>query len=163
MSLARKAMNSADLPEEEGAGLFWPRRELEIRKKGKRSSETEPLYPGYVFFKGHMDTGYYRLFKKVPGFIRFLKDNQNIEPLSREERQLLNHFLSFGEVAEQSKVYFNENNLIQVISGPLKGLEGRITRVNKRKKRAKVILTLYKENYPIDLGFELIVPAGENK
>ncbi|MCL2557796.1 MAG: antitermination protein NusG, partial [Treponema sp.] len=39
---------------------------------------------------------------------------------------------------------------------PLKGLEGRIIKVDKRKKRAKIRLDLYDESFAIDLAFEII-------
>jgi transcriptional antiterminator NusG len=38
----------------------------------------------------------------------------------------------------------------------MKGLEGQIIKVDKRKKRAKIRLKLYEDSFPIDFGFELI-------
>jgi transcription termination/antitermination protein NusG len=43
-----------------------------------------------------------------------------------------------------------------VINGPLKGLEGKIVKVDKRKGRAKVKLDLYDESFLVDLSFELL-------
>ncbi len=66
------------------------------------------------------------------------------------------HFLSFGEVVERSKVCFDENQRIRVLSGPLKDLEGRIVKVNRRKGRAKIKLELYNVNFLIDFGFDVL-------
>lgn len=147
-----------------GGSLIWPRRDLEVKKAGKKSIKQEPLYPGYLFYQAEtVEPRDRQTLKRIPGFVRFLRNNQNIEPLSGEDKSLLKHFLSFGEVAQRSLVYFDEDNLIRIIQGPLKGLEGRIIKVNKRKKRAKVVLSLYNESFPIDLGFEVIEHSGEEK
>ena len=58
---------------------------------------------------------------------------------------------------------FNENNRIEVKSGPMMGLEGKIVKVDKRKQRAKVQLDLYKESFFVDFGFELIAPTNPSQ
>ena len=42
------------------------------------------------------------------------------------------------------------------MEGPLKGLEGLIIKVDKRKKRAKIKMDFANDSILIDLGFELI-------
>ena len=64
--------------------------------------------------------------------------------------------MKFGEIAEPSRVHFDENDRIVVDSGPLQGLEGKIVKVDRRKGRAKIQLDLYTENFLLDLGFEVI-------
>jgi len=162
IALAKQALSREGYPAEAGEQLLWPRRILEIRRAGRRFSRESALYPGYLFYRAEdLDPDFYHLIRRIPGFIRFLKDNHHIEPLSREDEELLRHFLSHGEVMGASRAYFDKDNRIRIVQGPLKGLEGRIIKVDKRKKRARVVLSLYKESYPIDLGFEIIQPAGE--
>jgi transcriptional antiterminator NusG len=48
-----------------------------------------------------------------------------------------------------------------VLYGPLAGLEGRIVRVDRRKKRAKISLDLYDDSFFVDLAFEVIEKANE--
>lgn len=146
-----------------GSGrLIWPRRRLTIRKKGKEKSSLAPLFPGYIFWEGgEVFPELYWTLKRVPGFIRFLKSNQEIEPLGGENLRVLHHFLRFGEVAAPSKVYFDENSRIRVAEGPLKGMEGLIVKVDRRKRRAKVRLSLYEDSFMVDFGFELMEPTGE--
>lgn len=144
--------------------LFWPRRKLRIRKK-RRTREVEvSLFPGYLF----LETEKFRkeafwALRKTNGFFRFLPDNKKIEPLSGPDEALIRHFLSFGEVLEKSKVTFDKNNRIRVIHGAMKGLEGSIVKVDRRKQRAKVKLALYESSFLIDFGFELLEPAESNE
>jgi transcriptional antiterminator NusG len=146
-------------PSLEGRKLFIPKRTLTVRKRGKNKRETLPVFPGYVFFESESildELDFYWLLRKTPGFIRFLRDNISPTPLSERERLLLGHFMSFGESADTSKVTFDENDRIVVLAGPLKGLEGQIVKVNRRKGRAKVALDMCEAGYLIDLGFEVV-------
>jgi transcriptional antiterminator NusG len=147
------------LPEEEGR-LLWPRRKLTIRRRGKLQDSLAPIFPGYIFLETErFDPDVYWVMKRIDGFFKFLKDNQHIEPLQGPDRELLLHFLQFGEIVSKSEVYFDENKRIRVLEGPMKGLEGNIVKVDKRKRRAKIKLTLYKDSFLIDFGFELLEPV----
>lgn len=150
--------------EEFHLSFLWPRRNLRIRRQGIWRNSLAPIFPGYIFIESEGITpGIYWAVKRVPGFIRFLKDNEHIEPLTGRDRELLMHFLSFGEVVDRSLVSFDENNRIRVISGPLRGLEGRIIRVDRRKGRARVELDMYQESFQIDFGFESIERTPEQR
>jgi transcriptional antiterminator NusG len=143
---------------ENGSGkIIWPRRNLKIRRKGKWSDSLAPIFPGYLFLDiDEVTTDLYLEIKKIPGFFRFLQSNQNIVPLSGRDMELLTHFISFGEVVDKSVAVFDENNRIKVMSGPLKGLEGLIVKVDRRKGRAKVKLDMFKDSFLIDFGFEAL-------
>ncbi len=156
ISLALDALQHAtDLHED--YRFWWPRRKLTIRRKGRRFRTLSPLFPGYVFLEADDVTeSLFRRIRRVTGFVRFLKDNNDIRPLPPEDLELVRHFLSFGEIVTESKVTFDENNRIVVQEGPLKGLEGNIVKVDRRKGRAKVRLDMYEDAFLIDLGFEII-------
>lgn len=147
-----------EAPEYLEAGSFlWPRRSLTIRRRGRNREQLAPIFPGYLFYEAEdLPPDVYWALKKTSGFVRFLKDNQNIEPLSGADKGLLLHFLSFGEIVHKSIVTFDANNRIEVIDGPMKGLEGKIVKVNRRKQRAKVRLTLYEQSFLVDFGFEFL-------
>jgi transcriptional antiterminator NusG len=96
-------------------------------------------------------------FRRISGFYRFLKSNQNISPLAGRDLELVLHFIKkVGPVAGLSRVYFNEESRIIVTEGPLLGLEGKIIKVDKRKGRAKIKLDLDDDSVSIDLPFEII-------
>ncbi len=80
--------------------------------------------------------------------------------MADRDLELVLHFINrAGPIAGISKVYFNENDRIVVVDGPLKDLEGRIVKVDKRKKRAKIKLDLYGDSFAIDLAFEVLLGA----
>ncbi len=163
----REERRFASLAEKMRAGdplsVVYPRRVLSVRRRGKVSPKEEPLYPGYVFLAGgEIPTEVYWRIKKVPGFRRFLKSNRDIRPVEGRDREILLHFLGFGEVIRKSTVRFDADDRIQVLEGPLLGLEGRIVKIDKRKGRAKVRLDMYEESFLVDLGMDFIGKIGEN-
>jgi transcriptional antiterminator NusG len=139
------------------AEVVWPRRQLTIRKQGVEKNALSPIFPGYVFLSAEtLPTELYWKIRRTEGFYRFLKNNQEIEPLGGKDRNILLHFLSFGEVVAKSEAFFDENQRIVVVQGPMKGLEGSIEKVNRRRKRAKIRLSLYKDSFLVDFGFDII-------
>jgi transcriptional antiterminator NusG len=144
--------------------IYFPKRALDIRRKGVISHTTKSIFPGYVFIEledTERISDYLWYFRKTDGFFRFLESNQNILALGGGDLTLILHFIKkVGPVAGKSRVYFDENSRIVVIEGPLKGLEGNIIKVDKRKGRAKLKLDLYNESFTIDLAFEYIEPTA---
>ena len=137
--------------------IFWPRRKLKIRKKGRTRDILSPIFPGYVFLETEsLSNETFWALRRSIGFYKFLRNNREVQALAGHDKELLLHFLRIGEVVEKSKVYFDENNRIRVVDGALKGLEGRIVKVDRRKNRAKVSLSLYEDSFLVDFGFELM-------
>jgi transcriptional antiterminator NusG len=155
VTAVRRAKSMSDID------LLWPRRKLRIRKGGIWRDSLAPLFPGYIFLRAKSITGsVYRRLREVPRFVRFLPANDRILPLEADDLDTLTHFLSFGEVVTTSQVRFDENRRIVVISGPMTGLEGRIVKVDRRKKRARVRLELYKNSFNVDFGFESLADSA---
>jgi transcriptional antiterminator NusG len=140
--------------------FYFPKREINIRRKGKIIRSTTAIFPGYIFVE--IDSGddimkYQWSMRRTDGFFRFLRSNQDISALTDRELELVLHFIKrTGGVAGKSKVYFDENSRIVVTEGPLMGLEGMIIKVDKRKGRAKIRLDLYDDSFSVDLAFETI-------
>jgi transcriptional antiterminator NusG len=142
--------------------IYFPQRKVDIRRRGRISTSTAPVFPGYIFVEAGEEDEILRHqwdFRRTDGFFRFLRSNQNITPLAGKDLEVALHFIKkVGPVAGKSKVYFNENSRIVVTEGPMMGLEGKIIKVDKRKGRAKIKLDLYDDSFSIDLAFEIIDP-----
>jgi len=162
IKLARQSMKREGYSDESCSNLLWPRRILKERKMGKVRESLKPLYPGYIFYIGEdIPSELHWIIRQTPGFFRFLKDNRNIQPLTGSDREVLMHFLHFGEITGKSRVYFDENNRIAVVSGPMSGLEGIIEKVDRRKGRAKIRLSLNNNSMLVDLAFDVIKSTEE--
>jgi transcriptional antiterminator NusG len=140
--------------------IYFPKRRIDIKRQGLISQSTTAVFPGYLFVEIDEEENIHRYqwaFRRTDGFLRFLKSNQDISPMTGRDLEVALHFIkNVGPVAGKSRVYFNENSRIVVVEGPMMGLEGRIIKVDKRKRRAKIKLDLYNDSFSIDLGFEVI-------
>ncbi len=137
--------------------FLFPKKRLKIRKQGKTSIQLLPLFPGYIFVEtAAMDTQLFEIMRHTKNFYRFLPNNRDIQEIDGKDLELLKHFLQFGDIIDSSTVKYDENDRIVVISGPLQGLEGFITKVDRRKQRAKILIDFANENFTMDLAFELL-------
>jgi len=144
--------------------IYFPQRRLDIRRKGKVKASMSAVFPGYIFVEASCDEEIISSqwkFRHTEGFYRFLRSNQEITHLVDRDLELVLHFLrNTDAIAGRSMVYFDEDSRIVVVEGPLSGLEGRIIKVDRRKRRAKIMLDLYNDSFAIDLAFEVIASGG---
>ena len=144
--------------ETEGHGRFFsPKRLVPQYKGGKTTNHLLHVFPGYVFYETEELREEDRwAIRRMDGFCRFLRSSSSPTPLSENDRLLLRHFISFGEYADISKVTFDEKDRIVVLEGPLKGLEGEIVKVDRRRGRAKVSLDICSTGFLVDLAFTVV-------
>ncbi len=144
--------------------LQIPLRRLPIRRAGKVRIEDKAVFPGYIFVSlpglvPELIGG----FRRIPGFIRWLGNENGPQALVAQDLEILQALLSHGEILGISRVSYTSDMRIQVKDGPLKGLEGRIIKVDKRKQRARVSLDMYRNSFEVDFAFELIAETDKDK
>ncbi|MCX8013475.1 MAG: hypothetical protein N3A02_04185, partial [Rectinema sp.] len=140
-------------------------KKMYIRRAGKTKLEDMPLFPGYIFFEYPDDTippELLHLMRRTKYFMRFLPCNENPRPLDYHDQEIIRHFINFGSLIPPSLVTFDENQRIRVVQGPLQGIEGLIVKVDRRKRRAKVRLTLADSVVLLDLAFE-VMEGNDNR
>ncbi len=146
------------LPDFTGTLSFIKKEEVRTKEK-KTGKFIKPIFPGYVFLtieEDRLPVPLRRVLKKTGGFLRFLPDNLKVRPLSGKDFTIIRKLTSFGPLARISRAHFDENDHIVILDGPLKGLEGCISKVDKRKGRVTIILDLYRDSFPVTLGVEFI-------
>jgi transcriptional antiterminator NusG len=143
-----------------GLNIYFPRRELRERKAGRVYLKLHPVFSGYVFFEIGGDDNiinHKAAIQEIKGFYKFLHSNSSIAEITGRDLEIILHFIKLKDsVAGVSKVKFDENDRIVVIDGVLKGLEGSIVKVDRRKERAKIRLNLYEDSFLIDLSFQAL-------
>lgn len=143
-------------------------RKLHIRRGGRRMEDVQPMFPSYVFIEqeGPVTPGQVYAFKRLKGFYQFLKSNRDVRPLIPKDVELLRKFAGQGGGSGQlgaSLVSFDENDRIVVHDGPMMGLEGFITKVDRRKQRAKIVIEFNESSFTLDLAFDLLEKRPEEK
>ncbi len=110
-----------------------------------------------------MNSYIYHKIKKIPNFYRLVNrggyysknTGETFTKIDEEEIIPLLKLLSKDDIIDFSKVYI-ENSKVLVKSGPLKGMEGIIRKIDKRKNRAKILLNFMGREKTIDVGIEVL-------
>jgi len=163
-----------------------PKRIVPEKKNGEVKRVTKNLFPGYIFVKTAMNFSTYYSIRKHSKIIRMLnylnKEDRTCErmvssrnlstdlqqntveehffkKIPEEEMSIILKLLNHDEHIDFSQIYTQESK-VYVESGPLKGLEGIIKKIDKHKRRAKVLVSLMGDERIIELGIELIEPVG---
>ncbi|PWU67368.1 antiterminator LoaP [Gracilibacillus dipsosauri] len=140
-----------------------PKRKIPERRSGKVYHVKRYLFPGYVLVKTNMNSYIYHKIKKIPNFYRLVNrggyysknTGETFTKIDEEEIIPLLKLLSKDDIIDFSKVYI-ENSKVLVKSGPLKGMEGIIRKIDKRKNRAKILLNFMGREKTIDVGIEVL-------
>ena len=130
-------------------------RQLKYRTCRKVKTQEEAiLLPSYVFFEAPSTMEPSIEFPRQ-NIIRILSTDDGMWQLQGEDERFVKWLFQYDGLLGFSQAY-KENDRIRIISGPLKDMEGKIKRVDKRGKSGQVVLSFYGKEISVWLGFELI-------
>ena len=144
---------------------FVPMRRLRKKYHGQWREVTEILFPGYVFMITEQPQLLYEELKKIPALTRLLgRCEEYFTPLSQADIQMMERLQNGHSQIEKggnlevgiSKVAVEEGNRIQILSGPLKNMEGQIKKVNLHKRIVEVEMEFMRNRSLLHLGIEMV-------
>lgn len=91
---------------------------------------------------------------------KFLEPTNLFFEINEDEIALILQLIGDEEVIEYSTVYVINTEVI-VQSGPLKGMEGNIKKIDKRKNRAKIVLDFMGNKKIMDVGIEILAKKNQ--
>ncbi|MHB8104389.1 MAG: transcription termination/antitermination protein NusG [Dehalococcoidales bacterium] len=124
--------------------------EIEVRS-GRRRTVTKKILPGYVLVEMKMDENTWSIVRNTPGVTGFVGSGNTPTPLREKE---------VGEILKQMtaeapkvKVGFRKGQSVRVIDGPFIDFVGVVDEINMEKGKAKVLLSLFGQETPVELDF----------
>ena len=108
------------------------------------------VFPGYVLIKMLMNDVSWHLVRNVRGVTGFVGAANKAVPLTEEE------ILSLGIERHEIIVGFEVGSTVKVIDGPLEGFLGTVEEIEFDKSRARVIVSMFGRETPVDLDFDQI-------
>jgi transcriptional antiterminator NusG len=140
---------------------FIPQVELLFRNSKIIRKELKPMFPGYVFTDSMLREE--KFIAQAYKYIRFstcifeLLGRKNIEfmKLTDVEKSFLLGFCDDDHVAEESKGFTIGDRII-VASGPLKGRESIIKKIDRHKRRAEIEVTFLGNIRRVNVALEVI-------
>lgn len=138
---------------------FVPQKVEHRSEKGVKSTVQKVLFPGYVFFQAEKEWTFSRQKYHVDSVLRLLCKNGSWQ-LTGEDEAYVRFVLEHNGVLEMSKAY-QVGTRVMFKSGPLKELEGIITKVDKHNRNGMVTLNMFGRETSVWLAFEMVEEKGK--
>lgn len=126
--------------------------EKKIRVKGgKRVTEEENLFPGYVLVEMIVDDESWYVVRNTPRVTGFVGSGTQPVPLLPHEYQALLKQMTDDNVTH--KVDLTPGDLVIINDGPFKDLEGKVGEVDEKSGKVKVLVAMFGRETPVELDF----------
>ena len=126
--------------------------EKKIRVKGgKRVMEEENLFPGYVLVEMIVDDESWYVVRNTPRVTGFVGSGTQPVPLSESEYRALMKQMS--DDTPTHKVDLGPGDLVTIVDGPFKELEGKVGEVDEKSGKVKVLVAMFGRETPVELDF----------
>lgn len=143
------------LPEPERTEVYVPYAERRFKKDGLWQREDRVLFGGYFFLITDQILEVYEALRKIQEFKRILKSDEEPARLLPEEISVIQSITSNKHRVRISRgIQYGKRTVI--LSGPLKGLEGKIVKVNRSKDTATLKLTIMGRDISAEVGLHLL-------
>lgn len=126
--------------------------EKKIRVKGgKRVTEEERIYPGYVLVEMIVDDDSWYIVRNTPRVTGFVGSGTQPVPLGEEELKAL--LKQMSDEVPKHKVDLSIDDIVMIVDGPFKELEGKVSEIDEGRGKIKVLVSMFGRETPIELDF----------
>ena len=123
--------------------------QIEI-KDGVKKTNLKKVFPGYVLIKMIVTEETWYIVRNTRGATGFVGSGTEPIPLTEEEIRKM----GFEDI--MIKVDYSVNDNVQILGGALKGYTGIVQEINKEKKKAKVLVSMFGRETPVELEFSQV-------
>lgn len=124
------------------------------RYRGEWVTEKRVFLPGYLFVATEEIDELEKQLRRIEGKAEFLGNREEIFPLTREETDFLNSLGGEEQIIRMSEGVIEKSRL-KVMSGPLRGKEGLIRKIDRHKRRAYLEAPIFGEMQMVRVGLEV--------
>lgn len=143
------------IPREILSECMVPHYEEQRKYMGEWHTRERILFPGYLFLVSENLDELYQNLKRIIGMTKLLGTGREIVPLTREEIEFLLRFGGEERIVKFSQGFI-DNSQVQILSGPLKGMEGFIRRIDRHKRKAYLEIPLFGRVLNAQVGVEIV-------
>lgn len=168
------------VPEDLYTNCFHPVRHMKKKIHGQWSEKYEKLIPGYVFVETDSIRDFYHKVRELPAILKLLGKEITLSKLNEEE-VLEEHFIPLPPeeerwlkrvsginpgiqkqednsrfVAELTKVRFDKEGKLQILSGPLMEMSGEVRKIDVHRRFAEVEVEFMGKKVLLHFGIDLV-------
>lgn len=126
--------------------------EKKIRVKGgKRVTEEERIYPGYVLVDMIVNDESWYVVRNTPRVTGFVGSGTQPVPLEQGELDALMKRMNTETV--KHKMDLTTDDRVMITDGPFRELEGKVGEVDEERGKVKVLVSMFGRETPVELDF----------
>lgn len=126
--------------------------EKKIRVKGgKRVTEEERVYPGYVLVNMVVDDDSWYVVRNTPRVTGFVGSGTQPVPLTEDEYNALMKRMT--DDTPKHRVDLSIDDIVTIVDGPFKELEGKVGEIDEERGKVKVLVSMFGRETPVELDF----------
>lgn len=133
---------------------FIPYYEEKKKQNGSWNTLQKILFPGYIFMITEDVEKLFFHLKTIEGMTKLIGTGNDIIPLTEEEIIFLQRLGGEEQIVSMSEGII-EGTQVTIISGPLKGMEGLIQKIDRHKRKAWLDLELFGRMQQVEVGLEI--------
>ncbi len=120
-------------------------------KGGKRVTEEEKIYPGYVLVDMIVTDDSWYVVRNTPRVTGFIGSGVVPVPLNPDEVREL--FSQMGDETIKHNIDLPIGEAIQIVDGPFKDFEGKVSEIDEERGKVKVLVSMFGRETPVELDF----------
>lgn len=134
---------------------FIPYYEEKKHIRGEWITQKKVLFPGYVFVVTDNLNQLYESLRSVIGLTKLIGTGRDIVSLTDQEKYFLREFGGDKQMVPMSEGII-ENSKVHVYSGPLKGKEAYIRKIDRHKRKAWLEIEMFGGLQKVQVGLEIV-------
>jgi len=120
-------------------------------KGGKRVTEEERIYPGYVLVDMVVTDDSWYVVRNTPRVTGFVGSGTQPVPLQKKELDALMNRMK--DEAPKHQMDFAPDDVVMIVDGPFKELEGKVGEIDESRGKVKVLVSMFGRETPVELDF----------
>jgi transcriptional antiterminator NusG len=130
--------------------LIPTQEQIQIRS-GKKQQITEKIFPGYMMVRMILDDASWLAVRTTQGVTGFVGVGDKPTPISDEEVQTIQKFMSYDAPKIHSK--FTTKEAVKIIDGPFTDFVGSIESIDEERGKVRVLVSIFDRETPVELDF----------
>ncbi|OHA58954.1 MAG: transcription termination/antitermination protein NusG [Candidatus Vogelbacteria bacterium RIFOXYD1_FULL_44_32] len=120
-------------------------------KAGKRVTEDEKIYPGYVLVDMVVTDDSWYVVRNTPRVTGFI--GSGVIPVPLEKFEVDELFRRMGDDSTKHTIDLTIDEAVVVIDGPFKEFEGKVSEIDTERGKVKVLVSMFGRETPVELDF----------
>lgn len=130
-------------------GVLVPKeRKIKI-KNGKRTTVEEKIFPGYILVEMTVTDDSWYVVRNTPNVTGFVGSGTTPTPVDQKEVDALQKRMGVSEPTH--KIDLAADDSVQIIDGPFKNFEGKVSNVDDTRGKVKVLVNMFGRETPVEL------------